>query len=287
MPVAGEYHNFLGKTIKTMKIGVFDSGVGGFTVVRELLRLVPRCPIVYFGDTARAPYGTKSKHTLVRFAMEDAEFLVGHGAEIIVIACHSAASTASEILKKNLPVPVFEVVSPSIEQACNLTRNNRIGLMGTRATVSSGIYARKIPETHPGAKLFQQPCPLLVPLVEEGWLDCRETRMIVKKYLRPLKEKQIDTLILGCTHYPLLKNVIRQKAGKRISVVDPSFEVARQVADEIRKGEMENGQGKEEAIGTHRFFVSDLTPHTERVVTSFLGMKVRLEREHSRFALTI
>ncbi len=261
-----------------MKIGVFDSGVGGFTVVRELLRLIPQVPIVYFGDTARAPYGTKSRRTLVEFAMEDARFLMEHGAGMIVIACHSAASTATDELKRCLDIPIFDVVSPSIEQACNLTKNKRIGLMGTRATVSSGIYAEKIPKKLPGARLFQQPCPLLVPLVEEGWLKGRETRMIVKKYLRPLKNQQIDTLILGCTHYPLLKDVIREKAGKRIKIVDPSLEVARQVAEEINRKKALQGSDQLVQEIPHRFFVSDLTPHTEDIVASFLGMRVRLER---------
>jgi len=262
-----------------MKIGVFDSGVGGFTVVRELLELVPDIPVIYFGDTARSPYGTKSKDTLVRYAMEDAEFLLAHGATVIVIACHSAASTASDILKDKLAIPVLEVISPSVEQACTLTKNKRIGLIGTRATISSSIYSKKIPEKLPEAKLFQQPCPLLVPLVEEGWLKRRETRMIVKRYLRPLKDKQIDTLILGCTHYPLLKDVIQEKAGKRIRIVDPSHEVARQVATVARRyGKGPNHLRDSSFSQGNRFFVSDLTPHTEAIVTSFLGQKVRLER---------
>ncbi len=273
------YHSLKGKTIETMKIGVFDSGVGGFTVVRELFALVPHVPVVYFGDTARAPYGTKSRQTLIKFALEDVEFLLGHGATIIVIACHSAASTASEVLKQKLDIPVFEVVTPSIEEACSITKTKRIGLIGTRATVASNIYDRKIPKRLPGARLFQQPCPLLVPLVEEGWLRRRETRMIVKTYLRPLKDKQIDTLILGCTHYPLLKKIIQEKAGKRIRIVDPSYEVARQVAGEIaRIGTKVDNMDHGEMGQRHRFFLSDLTPHTNKIVASFLGRKVELER---------
>jgi len=261
-----------------MKIGVFDSGVGGFTVVRELLRLLPSVPIVYFGDTARAPYGTKSRETLVDFAMEDAGFLMGHGATLIVIACHSAASTASDVLKKRLDIPVFEVVTPSIKQACALTRNRRIGLIGTRATVYSSVYRKRIPERLPGARLFQQPSPLLVPLVEEGWLRRRETRMIVKRYLRPLKNHRIDTLILGCTHYPLLKTIIQEKAGRRIRIVDPSHEVARQVADTAGGHLLESTSEDNIEQAGHKFFVSDLTPHTEKIVTAFLGRKVRLEK---------
>jgi len=260
-----------------MKIGVFDSGVGGFTVVRELLELLPNVPIVYFGDTARTPYGTKSIQTLVEFARQDVGFLMRHGAKIIVIACHSAASAASDILKAELDIPVYEVISPSVEQACLLTKNKRIGIIGTRATVSSRVYMRSIPQRLPDVQVFQQPCPLLVPLVEEGWLKCRETRMIVKRYLRPLKNHQIDTLVLGCTHYPLLKSIIQEKAGKRIRIVDPSREVVRQVARQIKKGGS-GLAGKPDAQADHRFFVSDLTPHTEEIVAKFLGRRVRLEK---------
>ena len=247
-------------------------------MVRELLALIPSVPLIYFGDTARSPYGTKSRDTLAGFALEDAEFLMSHGAGAIVIACHSAASTASDILRARLGIPVFEVVTPSISQACALTRNGRIGLMGTRATVSSGIYKKRIPQKLPGARLFQLPCPLLVPLVEEGWLRSRETRMIVKKYVRPLKNQQIDTLILGCTHYPLIKDVIQEKAGRRIRIVDPSHEVAKEVAKEVTDPLTENASAGEERPVSHRFFVSDLTAHTEEIVASFLGQRVKLEK---------
>ncbi|NPA95702.1 MAG: glutamate racemase [Thermodesulfobacteria bacterium] len=256
-----------------MKIGIFDSGVGGFTVVKELLSILPRIPLVYFGDTARTPYGPKSPTILKQYALEDARFLVERGANVIVIACHSAASCATEELRTRLNVPIFEVVTPSVEKACKLTRKGRIGIIGTRATVTSNVYPRLIPQTLSGAKVFQQPCPLLVPLVEEGWLKARETRIIVKKYLRPLKDKQIDTLVLGCTHYPLLKPVIQEKAGKRIKIVDPSREVAEKVAAFLIENDVES---QKEASADHEFFVSDLTSHTPEIVRRFLGRKVEL-----------
>ena len=260
------------------KIGIFDSGVGGFSVVREVLKLLPNAPIVYFGDTARTPYGTKSPEILKYYALEDAKFLIKKGASIIVIACHSAASCATDFLRKKLDIPIFEVVTPSVNEACRLSKNGKIGIIGTRATVISGIYERLIPEKRSDATVFQRPCPLLVPLVEEGWLKTRETRMIVRKYLRPLKDKQIDTLVLGCTHYPLLKPVIREKAGKRIRIVDPSKEVSKLVKDYICKEGEISANGKV----IHEFFVSDLPPHTTEIVKRFLGRKIPLKKETPR-----
>ncbi len=265
-----------------VKIGIFDSGVGGLTVVREVKRLLPQVSVIYFGDTARTPYGIKSRKTLIRYAVEDARFLLSKGADIIIIACHSAASTASWELKARLDVPVFEVVSPSVVQACRLTRKGRIGVIGTRATVSSGVYPRLIPEERMGTEVFQQACPLLVPLVEEGWLDRRETRMIVKRYLRPLKLRQIDTLVLGCTHYPLLRRVIEEKAGRRIKIVDPSEEVAKSVKAYLEQERLlDEGRSAQEAgpppVDMDRYFVSDLAPHTSQIVRNFMGRPVRLE----------
>ncbi len=255
-------------------------------MARELRRMLPAAPLVYFGDTARTPYGTKSPETLIRYALEDARFLIGKGAGLIVIACHSAASVATEALRQELRAPVFEVITPSIDQAVAKTKKKVIGLMGTRATVSSRVYEREIGARNDGIKVYSQACPLLVPLVEEGWFDARETRMIIKRYLRPLKNNGIDTLVLGCTHYPLLKPVIAEKIGKRVEIIDPSAEAARAVRDYLeadralyatrddRIAESER-KGRAEA----RFFMSDLTPATERIARWFLGENVRLERD--------
>lgn len=258
------------------RIGIFDSGVGGLTVVREIRRLMPSQPIIYFGDTARTPYGTKGPDTLIQYSIEDAAFLLGKGADIIVIACHSAASTAISALKERFKEPIFEVITPSVEQAVALTSKRAIGLIGTRATVSSGIYERDISAISSDIKVFTQACSLLVPVVEEGWLKTRETRMIVRKYLRGIKGKGIDVLVLGCTHYPLLKETIQEKMGKRVKVVDPSEEVARMVYEHLKEhGELaEDG----EADGESRFYLSDITPVTQKIVERFLGERVRLEK---------
>ncbi len=256
------------------KVGVFDSGIGGLSVVREIKRLMPGQPLIYFGDTARTPYGPKSLEILRRYALQDAKFLIQQGASLVVIACHSAASAATGLLESELAVPVFEVVTPSVAQAITLTRNFRIGVIGTRATISSRIYDRLIPERLKNVRVFGRACPLLVPLVEEGWINNRETRMIVKRYLRPLREKQIDTLVLGCTHYPLLKRVIMEKAGKRVKIVDPSEEVARAVHGFLKgKGLLAEGSGDND-----RFFVSDLTSNTQTIVERFMGKGIKLEK---------
>ncbi|MEF3168800.1 MAG: glutamate racemase [Deltaproteobacteria bacterium] len=258
------------------KIGVFDSGVGGLTVVREIERLLPHHPIVYFGDTARTPYGSKSRETLIRYAREDTRFLLDQGADIVVVACHSAASAATHVLRSDFSVPVFEVITPSINEAVAMTKKGVIGLIGTRATITSGIYETEIGRLAPGARVLSQACPLLVPLVEEGWISARETRMIVSRYLRPLKGKGMDTLVLGCTHYPLLKRIIQEKVGRRVQIVDPSAEVARAVRDHIASNGI--GDAGETGGAESRFFLSDLTPSTQRIVESFLGRKVDIER---------
>ncbi len=258
-----------------MVIGVFDSGVGGLTVVRELLRHMPDQAIIYLGDTARTPYGTKSSETIIDYSIEDTGFLVSKGANLIVIACHSASSVATNAIRQHFSLPVFEVVSPSIQQAIALTKKGRIGIIGTRATVASGVYEKTIPELSPEIKVFSQACPLLVPLVEEGWIKRSETRRIVKKYLRPLREREIDTLILGCTHYPLLRPVIQEKIGKTVQIVDPAQEVALTVRKFI---EQKQDKAEKASNNANRFFLTDLTPTTASVVRQFLGAKILLEK---------
>ncbi len=257
-------------------IGVFDSGVGGLTVVREIFDKLPEYQIVYFGDTARTPYGTKSEETIKKYAREDAKFLLEHGAKIIVIACNTASAVAADILRKESGVPVFEVITPAAEAAARATRNGRIGVIGTRATIGSGVYDTMLKKLKPGAEVRSQACPLLVPLVEEAWLDNPETKRIVKKYLQPLKNKQIDTLILGCTHYPVLKKIIKARIGRRVRLVDSAEEVVRELKDFLAEhGEVE----KSLTVGTdHKFYVSDLTPQAPRIAEKLLGRVVKLEK---------
>ena len=257
-------------------IGVFDSGVGGLTVVREVLKKLPGYQIVYFGDTARTPYGTKSKETIIKYAREDAAFLLEQGAKIIVIACNTASAVASDVLRKELGVPVFEVIMPAARRAVAVTRNKKIGVIGTRATIASGVYETMIKKDQTDIEVTSQSCPLLVPFVEEGWLDDSETKRIVKKYLQPLKNKQVDTLILGCTHYPVLKNIIGTRIGRRVKLVDS----AEEVVDELKNFLAGHAEVEKKLTkgGNHKFYVSDLTPQVPKIAEKLLGRVVKFEK---------
>lgn len=255
-------------------IGIFDSGLGGLTVVKAVMQQLPGYDLVYFGDTARTPYGPKSASTVTGYAMENTNFLLRKGARIIVVACNSAASVATEKLRAEFDVPIFEVVTPAVEMAVNVSARKHIGIIGTRATINSGVYAQQIQEKSPNAKIYSVACPLLVPLVEEGWLKKPETRMIVKKYLLPLKMRKVDTLILGCTHYPLLKSIIQVKIGKRVAIIDSSIAVA----DAIKRY-LDSNPDVEATLGKNnhsRFFVSDITQHFKSIAQSVLKRSVEL-----------
>lgn len=260
----------------SVMIGVFDSGIGGLTVVRALMVHLPGFDVTYFGDTARTPYGCKSPQTVIRYAVENTEFLLSQGARAIVMACNTASSIAPRVLRERFTVPIFEVITPAAERSVTITRKGRIGIIGTRATVSSGIYTRVIQSLRPDCRTYAQACPLLVPLVEEGWLTRPETAMIVKKYLRPLKVKQIDTLILGCTHYPLLQDLIQAKIGRRVTVIDSSGGVAAAVARHIRGHSSAAAAWAKE--GRYRFIVSDTTPQFEMIARHILKRSIRLEQ---------
>ncbi len=222
-------------------IGVFDSGIGGLTVVRALMDLLPGQEIIYLGDTARTPYGSKSRETIIQYSLNNAEFLLRRGADILVIACNSASSYAYEAVRSKLQIPVFEVIGPGAQLALERSKKMRIGVIGTRATISSGSYEARISALRPDAKVVTAPCPMLVPLVEEGWLSRPETAMIVRKYLAPLKNQQIDTLILGCTHYPVLRSVIQRKIGSRVRLVDSAEAVSLQVRNHLASMGDESG----------------------------------------------
>ena len=231
--------------------------------------------IIYFGDTARTPYGNKSPETVVKYALEDTDLLLNKGAELIVMACNTASSIATARVSETYDIPVFEVITPAVELAIKASKTFRIGVIGTRATINSGIYEKKIKEINADAKVYSVACPLLVPLVEEGWLNKPETRMIVKKYLHPLKVRQIDTLILGCTHYPILNRIIQEKIGKRVNIIDSSLAVADRVKSFLNNhSEIEGLLSKK---GDTRFFVSDITSQFEKTAKHILKKTVSLE----------
>ena len=258
-------------------IGIFDSGVGGMTVARAVETLLPDYQIIYYGDLARTPYGSKSTEAIVEYSIDNTEFLLEHGAKVIIIACNSAASVASDILRQKFAVPIFEVITPAVTRAVASTVTGNIGIIGTRATIRSGIYDQKIKQQAPGFRVFSRACPLLVPLVEEGWINTPETKMILRKYLHPLKQKQLDTLVLGCTHYPLLKDLIQHRMGKkRIRLVDSSIEVALTLQEYLNENpdfcETLN-RGSE-----NKYFVSDMTKAAVATAEKIFGRGINLEK---------
>jgi len=256
-------------------IGIFDSGVGGLTVVRAILEKIPGYDIVYFGDTAHTPYGTKSGQTVIGYSINNIEFLLRQGAKVIVIACNTASSVATAQVLEQYAVPIFEVITPAVAHALDASANLNFGIIGTRATVSSGIYEKKIIENQPKARIYSVACPLLVPLVEEGWLNKRETAMIVKKYLQPLKTRRIDTLILGCTHYPLLKTIIQRKIGKRVQLIDSSICISETIETFLTDNpDVDRQLGQS---GNLSLFVSDVTDQFKKIAKMTLKTNIKFE----------
>ena len=255
-------------------IGIFDSGVGGMTVAQAVEQALPDHRLIYFGDLARTPYGSKSPETITNYARQNTQFLIEQGAKLIIIACNTAASIASDTLRREFDLPIFEVITPAVDKAVATTRSGRIGIIGTRATINSNIYEEMICTLAPGSRVFSQPCPLLVPLVEEGWLNKRETKMILRRYLSPLKLQQVDTLVLGCTHYPLLKELIQPRIGKRTRVIDSSHEVAAGLKAFLAENPDLAGQLSHD--GENRYYVSDRTEAALATAARIFGRKIDL-----------
>ena len=259
-------------------IGVFDSGIGGLTVLHQIIEALPRENTVYLGDTARSPYGTKSVDTVLRYSFENSEFLVEKGVKIVVVACNTSTAIALERLQKELALPVVGVIAPGVRRALASTKNKKIGVIGTEATIQSGAYTRALKAADPSVEVYSRACPLFVPLVEEGWTDNQVVEMTVKAYLESLKQSGIDTLILGCTHYPLLKKSIRKFLGGGVRLVDSAEETAKQVAAMLKNSALVKKAGK----GVHSFFVTDAPDRFIKVGRRFLGEKVesavRIER---------
>lgn len=245
------------------------------TVARAVEQLLPDFPLLYLGDIARTPYGTKSARTIAEYSVENTRFLVQNGATIIVIACNSASSVATDRLRREFNIPIIEVITPAVEQAIARSRAGRIGVIGTRATINSNIYELKIHEQKPDYKIFSKACPLLVSLVEEGWTNKRETKMILRRYLHDLKNQQIDTLVLGCTHYPLLKHLIQPRMGKKVTLIDSSVATAH-----FLKNYLENSPEFQPTAShdpsRNRYFVTDLTETAEHIAARIFGRTIKL-----------
>jgi len=258
-------------------IGIFDSGIGGLTVARTVEQLLPHQSLLYLGDIRRSPYGNKSREAIIHYSVENTRFLIENGAKIVVVGCNSAASAATDTLRKIFDIPIFEVITPAVRKAINVSRSGRIGVIGTRATISSKRYSEAIARSRPEYKVFTKACPLLVPLVEEGWISKKETKMILRKYLYSLKNQQIDTLILGCTHYPLLKHLIQPRIGKRVTLIDSSVEVAMQLSSFLEKNPDLIAAEKSSQV-RHRFVVTDITETTGQVASKIFKRPIHLQR---------
>ena len=254
-------------------IGIFDSGVGGLTVVKEIKKLLPDVPIIYFGDTARLPYGNKSAETIQKYSAEIVDFLKSKGCETIVIACNSASALAADHLREKYPeLEIYDVVSSGAEAVVEATKSKKVGVIGTTATINSGVYPKKIKNIDPNIEVYAQACPLFVHLVEENWIRRPETKKIARTYLRKLKLEKIDALLLGCTHYPLLEKVIAGVMGKRTKVIASGEQLAKALRGSSTSFVEVELPMKDE------YFVSDLTAHFEKLAELILNKKIKIKK---------
>ncbi len=259
-------------------IGVFDSGIGGLTVARQIIEILPREHVVYLGDTARTPYGSKSAETIRRYALENARFLVDKGIKLLVVACNSVSAVALDTLEENLAIPVVGVIEPGARAAVAQTHNRKVGVIGTEATIGSGAYTKALRRLDPALEIYTRACPLFVPLAEEGWIDNAVMRSAATLYLTSLKRSGIDTLVLGCTHYPLLAPVIGEVMGRNVTLVDSGNTTALAVRDLLQRRRIERREG----TGSVSFFVTDVPDRFIKVGAHFMGnhveSAVRIER---------
>lgn len=260
----------MSESINQAPIGVFDSGIGGLTVAREIMRQLPNEKIIYFGDTARVPYGSKSKDTIIRFSKQIVRFLQSEGVKAIVVACNTASAYAIETLEQELDIPIIGVVKPGAQTAAYTTRNHRIGVIATEGTIGSGIYQQFISELDPKCQVFGKPCPLFVPLVEEGLWEDPVTDEISRRYLEELIDIDIDTLIMGCTHYPLIRSTLQRTVGEQVNLVNPAYETAKALGQLLIDHGIESKEHP--ALGTeqYRFFVSDGADKFRRFANSII-----------------
>ena len=266
---------------KEKPIGVFDSGIGGLTVVKRIASVLPEENIVYFGDTARVPYGSKSNDTVIEYSLQDAKFLMQKNVKAIVVACNTASSVAMDVLRKSFNVPLIGMIEPGAQTAIKNTRNNRIGVIGTRATISNKAYSNKIKELKPDIRVFEKACPLFVPLAEEGWIDHKATYEIAEEYLHELRDENIDTLVLGCTHYPILSGVIQEIIGEDVTLVDSGVVAAEMIRLELDRTDLHTNSN---SAGNRELYVSDIPTKFKEVAELFLGNPVKevhkVEVEH-------
>lgn len=256
-------------------IGVFDSGLGGLTAVREIINIMPNENIIYFGDTGRIPYGTRSKETIIKYVRQDINFLLTHKIKIIIAACGTASAVAIDEIKKEYDIDIIGVVEPAAVASVYATKNNKIGILGTLGTIKSCAYERVIKNINPEIVTVSNACPMFVPLVENGYLNSEATYIFAREYLKPLIDEKIDTIILGCTHYPLLASVISDIMGEGVTLIDPGYEVARYSKKILEaKNIMSSGQNTYK-----KYFVSDSKESFSNLGSIFLKQKIECDAE--------
>ena len=263
---------------KNAPVGVFDSGVGGLTVAREIMRNLPSEKIVYFGDTARVPYGSKSKDTVIRYSSQIVHFLREQNVKAIVIACNTASAFALEAVQDKLDIPVLGVIEAGARVAAEETKNKRVGVIGTVGTVGSGIHESYLKRLNPEITVIGKACPLFVPLVEEGWLHDPVTVEVASRYLQELKDEQVDTLILGCTHYPLIRSTIQEVMGEKVRLVNPAYETALELKSLLTKMDLLS-TGEQQAEFPYRFYVSDAAEQFQDFANSILPYDVKMTKQ--------
>lgn len=263
-------------------IGIFDSGVGGLTVLKEVVRALPQEDTIYLGDTARVPYGTKSPETVVRYSRQIAQYLLSRDIKLLIVACNTASAVALSTLQQEFDIPIVGVIEPGARAAAAVTKSGKVGVIGTAATIGSSAYTKAIKRINPEIEVLSRACPLFVPLAEEGWVENEVARMTARIYLDDLKKQGVDTLVLGCTHYPILKDVIAEVMGPEVTLVDSAEQTALTVAEILSRQQLLRPVGEQ---GNHHYYVTDIPAGFIRVGNRFLGgrlgdvYQVNLERE--------
>jgi glutamate racemase len=252
-------------------IGIFDSGLGGLTVAKQVMQVLPNEDLIYLGDNARVPYGGRSKEIVTKFSFENAEFLIKQNVKCIVIACNTSSALAGDELKNKLNLPVFDVITPAIDESIKETVNKKVGIIGTRGTVSSGAYGSSIKYQLSNINVFSKACPLFVPFIEEGESSSPALKMVAKNYIKELKDAEIDTLILGCTHYPMIRHLIEEEVGNNVQIIDPGITVAKTLQEYLEKNNLLNLSN---TSGSRKYFVTDYTERFIKVAEMFLGHKI-------------
>jgi len=258
-----------GKKLKP--IGVFDSGIGGLTVVKRLGATLPNENIIYFGDTARVPYGSKSNSTVIEYSIQNTNFLLSKDVKAIIVACNTASSVAIPELKNRFDLPIIGMIEPGASMSLKFSSNKRIGVIGTRATISNKAYSTEIKKMEPAANIYEKPCPLFVPFAEEGWLTHKATYEVAKEYLKELRKLEIDTLVLGCTHYPVLADVIQKIMGNNVKLIDSGVASAEVIKNMLQK---HNLLSDSDERGVQEFYVSDIPQKFREEAELFLGRQI-------------